>query len=126
MSVNSLSMSELKSASEYKSNGKIIGLGCREGGKIVYNASVADNVFKSVFMIEAAINSSISLPNRDVFYYFSFTDQSKYYSGADALYQYCKYNNIEYQYRVYNGIESSNSILYGLSNMISAIKEQIK
>lgn len=110
---------------EFASNGVRIGLGTLAGGSTVYGASIGEAApFQAVFMVEGALSRDISTPNAGVFYYFSLGDESKYYAGADALYQYCKRNGLSYEYRVFNGTGSSNSILYGLDNMMEAIVKQ--
>lgn len=127
----SISLNDIAAAAEkeYSPSGVKVGLGCLKGGEILYNAaSDGENGYKGIFLVEASFSgrTAVTTPNPETFYFFSLSDESSYYPSADALYQICKKGGFDYQYRVYNGILSSNSILYGLSDMISSLKEQTK
>lgn len=114
----------LAAEKEFSRTGDRTGLGCLDGGRLLYDASLSGD-FPSVFMIEAALDEEVADPGQNTFYYFSFSDKSDFAFGADTLYRRCKRDGTEYQYRVYNGIESSNSMLYGLEEMIPSIKTKI-
>lgn len=112
---------------EFTPSGNNVGIGCLRGGKILYDATLSgEPALKAAFMIEASIGREIENPAENILYYFTLSDESPYYAGADALYQKCKRGGRNYQYRVYNGIKSSNSILFAINNMILPIKEQTK
>lgn len=120
---NGVSFNELLDESNkyFMSTDCRIGIGYLAGGEILYNASVTDSPIGSVFLIEAALDENISSPNREVSYYFIYSDKSNYYQGANALYLNCKRLGCSYEYRVINGEQTSNSLLVCLNEMISSI-----
>jgi hypothetical protein len=103
-----------------------LALGYGLGGKLLYEASLNEPLFASLFLVDGALEETIAQPNSKLFYYITIADMGAGYKGANTLYKYCHSLHIPFEYRVYNGTTSSGSAIYGLSGMKSAIYEKIK
>lgn len=97
-----------------------IGIGNKEGGRKLYDASWEQAALQTLFLFDPALESDFSLPSAS-FYYLDMTDEGIYYTAVNRLYLLCRRMGINHQYRVRNGKDSFPSFLQGVKESVTYI-----